>query len=105
MPPRPWATHIQPKPPFTIHSAPATRSHSPTPRPPPTPWGYSITIPAADVKGVTDPTVLTTGSLTFDGNGALVSPAANPAPIPITGFADGANHLSFTWNMDAANKH
>src|SRR6202790_903617 len=68
-------------------------------------WGYSITIPAADVKGVTDPTVLTTGSLTFDGNGTLVSPATNPAPIAITGFADGANNLSFTWNMYDANKH
>ena len=68
-------------------------------------WGYSITIPAADVKGVTDPTVLTTGSLTFNGNGALVSPAANPAPIPITGFADGANNLSFTWKMYDANKN
>src|SRR6202163_3013766 len=68
-------------------------------------WGYSITIPAADVNGVTDPTVLTTGSLTFDGNGALTSPATNPAPIPITGFVDGANNLSFTWDMYDAKKN
>ena len=68
-------------------------------------WGYSITIPAADVNGATDPTVLTTGSLTFDGNGALLSPATNPPPIPITGFVDGANNLSFTWDMYDASKN
>jgi flagellar hook protein FlgE len=70
-------------------------------------WGYSVTIPAADVGGAAaaPPTVLATGSLTFDGNGALTSPAANPAPIPITGFADGANNLSFTWDMYDANNN
>jgi len=62
-------------------------------------WDYSITIPAADVNGATDPTVLKTGSLTFDGNGNLASPTANIAPINITGFVDGANDLAFSWNV------
>jgi flagellar hook protein FlgE len=67
-------------------------------------WDYSVSIPAADVGGATDPTVLTTGSLTFDGNGRLTSPTANISPINITGFVDGANDLAFSWNVfDAAN--
>jgi len=62
-------------------------------------WSYSVTIPAADVNGTTDPTVLSTGTLSFDGNGNLVTPTANISPVKITGFADGANDLSFTWDL------
>lgn len=62
-------------------------------------WDYTISIPAADVGGAVDPTVLQTGSLTFDGNGNLVTPAADVANINITGFVDGANDLSFTWRL------
>jgi flagellar hook protein FlgE len=62
-------------------------------------WDYSISIPAADVGGAVDPTVLQTGSLTFDGNGNLTSPAADVTGIDITGFVDGANDLSFTWKL------
>lgn len=70
-------------------------------------WNYSISIPAADLGGAATapPTVLATGALTFDGNGNLATPAANPAPIPIAGFADGANPQSFTWQLyDPSNK-
>lgn len=66
-------------------------------------WDYSITIPAADVGGAVDPTVLQTGTLTFDGNGNLVTPASDVANINITGFVDGANDLSFTWRLYDAN--
>ena len=62
-------------------------------------WTYSVSIPAADVNGKTDPTVLKTGTLTFDGNGNLTAPAANVTGIAITGFADGANNLTFAWNI------
>jgi len=62
-------------------------------------WNYSVSIPASDVNGATDPTVLTSGALTFDGNGMLTDPAANISPIAITGFADGAKDLSFTWDL------
>ena len=68
-------------------------------------WNYSVSIPAADVGGATDPTVLKTGSLTFDGNGQLTSPTANVSPINIAGFVDGANNLAFSWNVFDANKN
>jgi flagellar hook protein FlgE len=82
-------------------------------------WDYSVTIPAADLGGAATaaPVVLATGTLTFDGNGALVTPATNPAAIPIPpvpavtipptppgSFADGANPLAFTWDMYDKNK-
>ncbi|HEX3738630.1 MAG TPA: flagellar hook protein FlgE [Terriglobales bacterium] len=59
-------------------------------------WGYSIGIPAADVSG--SPT-LATGSLTFDGTGALLTPAANVTGIAIAKFTDGANDMTFNWNL------
>jgi flagellar hook protein FlgE len=62
-------------------------------------WDYQITIPAADVGGTTDPTVLNSGTLTFDGNGQLTSPSANVTGINITGFVDGANDLTFSWKL------
>jgi len=66
-------------------------------------WDYSISIPAADVGGAVDPTVLKTGALTFDGNGNLTAPATDVTNIAITGFVDGANDLSFTWKLYDAN--
>jgi flagellar hook protein FlgE len=66
-------------------------------------WDYSISIPAADVGGTVEPTVLQTGSLTFDGNGNLTVPAADVTGINITGFVDGANDLTFTWKLYDAN--
>lgn len=66
-------------------------------------WDYSISIPAADVGGTVDPTVLQTGTLTFDGNGNLVAPPSDVTNINITGFVDGANDLSFTWRLYDAN--
>jgi flagellar hook protein FlgE len=62
-------------------------------------WNYTVTIPAADVNGTVDPTVLTSGTLTFDGNGNLTNPTSNVTGIAITGFADGANDQTFTWNL------
>ncbi len=59
-------------------------------------WTYSITIPAADVSGSS---TLATGTLSFDGNGNLVSPAANVANIAVNGLTDGASNLSFTWKL------
>ncbi|HEX4756859.1 MAG TPA: flagellar hook protein FlgE [Terracidiphilus sp.] len=59
-------------------------------------WGYSIGIPAADVSG--SPT-MATGSLTFDGTGALLTPTANVTGIAIAKFTDGANDMTFNWNL------
>ena len=76
-------------------------------------WTYSISIPAADVGGTVDPTVLKTGSMTFDGNGNLTLPTADVAGIVIAGpqtppapalvFADGASDQTLTWSLFDAN--
>ncbi len=62
-------------------------------------WTYSLTIPAADVGQSGNPVVLSTGNLTFDGSGNLVTPATDVTGISITGFADGASDLSFDWKL------
>jgi flagellar hook protein FlgE len=61
-------------------------------------WDYSVTLPAADATGT--PTN-NTGTLTFDTNGNLVSPAANVAGITFPGLTDGASDMSFNWNLYA----
>ena len=65
-------------------------------------WGYTITIPAADVTGATSPVTLSSGTLTFDGNGNLTSPTKNVTGITLPSgdtLADGANAPSFNWNL------
>lgn len=61
-------------------------------------WGYSISVPDKDL---TAPYTPVTGTLTFDTNGVLTSPAStDPMPaIPITGLADGASDMTITWNL------
>lgn len=59
-------------------------------------WGYTISIPAADVSGSA---TLTTGNMTFDGTGKMLTPAANVTAIPIAGLTDGANNMTFNWNL------
>lgn len=66
-------------------------------------WNYSITIPAADVGESGAPVTLNSGTLTFNGNGQLTAPAANVTGIAIDGLADGANPLTFTWDLYDAN--
>lgn len=64
-------------------------------------WDYDVTIPGEDQGGTPGtPNSLTTGSLVFDSNGNLTSPAA-PAQVPITiaGLADGASDMNINWNM------
>jgi flagellar hook protein FlgE len=68
-------------------------------------WNYSITIPAADVGTTGNPVVVKSGTLTFNGSGQLLTPAANVGGIAITGLADGANTLTFSWNLYDANKN
>ena len=66
-------------------------------------WSYAITIPGADVGATSStPTSLATGSLTFDGNGQLTSPASSDGPVAvqITGLADGASDINANWNLD-----
>jgi flagellar hook protein FlgE len=65
-------------------------------------WSYNVTVPGADVTGGTagTPSSVATGSLTFDSNGNLTSPAAgSPVALAITGLADGAADLNINWNL------
>ncbi|MGA2509705.1 MAG: flagellar hook protein FlgE [Candidatus Acidiferrales bacterium] len=65
-------------------------------------WNYTLTLPAADLGQTGGPVTVNSGTLTFNGNGQLVTPAAN-VPVAITGLADGASALNLTWNLFNAN--
>jgi len=62
-------------------------------------WDYSISVPDADLAN--PPYTPVTGSITFDSNGNLLTPAATDAApaIPIQGLADGAADMNVTWNL------
>jgi len=62
-------------------------------------WDYSIALPAGAATGGTN----LTGTLTFDSNGNLTSPAANLSGISFTGMADGASNMTFNWNLYGTN--
>src|ERR1700759_1559865 len=68
-------------------------------------WNYAITIPAADVGATGAPVSVKTGTLTFNGAGMLTAPAANVTGITINNFTDGANPLTFSWNVFDANNN
>jgi flagellar hook protein FlgE len=63
-------------------------------------WSYALTIPAADLTAGGTTTVAS-GTLTFNSNGSLTSPAASTDPqvVQITGLADGASNLSINWSL------
>jgi flagellar hook protein FlgE len=62
-------------------------------------WNYDITIPAADVGTTGNPVVLKAGTMAFNGDGQLTTPATNVGGIAINGFADGASPLTFNWQL------
>jgi flagellar hook protein FlgE len=62
-------------------------------------WGYSIALPAGDATGGAN----LTGTLQFDANGNLTTPAANVPGIQFSGLSDGANNMTFNWNLYGAN--
>ena len=64
----------------------------------PNQWQYSLSFPNSDL---TAPGTPTTGTLTFDSTGTLISPAAtDPAPVlTATGLSDGAADMNITWNL------
>jgi flagellar hook protein FlgE len=65
-------------------------------------WNYTITVPAADLAAGGNTTV-GTGTLTFNGSGQLVTPAADVTGLTISNLADGANPLTFAWDLYNAN--
>lgn len=68
-------------------------------------WNYTVSIPSANLTGgVGQNTSLATGTLTFDQNGNLISPAAgSPVAINIQNLADGASNMSINWNLYDSN--
>ena len=82
-------------------------------------WSYSVTIPTSDITtGASGNTTLGSGSMTFNGQGTLIStePTGGTAPvlpsagislsIPPTGstFANGALLMTLNWNLvDSSN--
>jgi flagellar hook protein FlgE len=77
------------------HTATITFTQSGTPNQ----WNYSVSVPDSDLSN--PPFTPVTGTLTFDSNGNLTSPAATDPPIqiPITGLADGASDMNISWNL------
>jgi len=71
----------------------------------PNTWSYNVTIPAADMGQTGNPVTVTTGTLTFDGNGTLIAPAANVTGVTVTGLIDGASPVNLTWNLFDANNN
>jgi flagellar hook protein FlgE len=63
-------------------------------------WNYSVALPPGDATGTA---VNTTGTLTFDSAGKLVSPTTDVSGVSFTGMADGSVDLTFNLNLyDAA---
>jgi flagellar hook protein FlgE len=67
-------------------------------------WDYTISMPASELNPAGTPPapqsgILKTGTLTFNGDGTLNTPAADVTGIAITGLADGANDMSFDWRL------
>jgi flagellar hook protein FlgE len=60
-------------------------------------WSYNASLPAGDYTGAASNT---TGTLTFDSSGNLVSPIGTLAGISFAGLPNGASDLSFNWNLD-----
>ncbi|MGO9009686.1 MAG: flagellar hook protein FlgE [Bryobacteraceae bacterium] len=66
-------------------------------------WSYQVTIPGSDVSGGTAGTPFdisgASGTLSFDSNGNLTSPASgSPITFGIIGLADGAADMNISWN-------
>lgn len=58
-------------------------------------WGYSVSLPSGDVTTSAN----TSGTLTFDSSGKMISPSSNPSAIGFSGLKDGASDMSLTWDL------
>ncbi|MGH9673220.1 MAG: flagellar hook protein FlgE [Bryobacteraceae bacterium] len=61
-------------------------------------WDYSVGFPAGDT---TAPTTPVTGTIEFDQNGKLITPAAGSTmpQLAITGLVNGATDMTLDWNL------
>lgn len=64
-------------------------------------WQYDVTVPGSDIGNASPAVTVATGALTFDGQGNLLTPATDVSGITVNGFVDGANPLTFAWNLYA----
>lgn len=77
----------------TAHTVTYTFTQSGTPNQ----WNYSVGIPSGDTTPAGTPI---TGTLTFNSDGQLISPASNAEPVmAITGLNDGAANMNVNWNL------
>lgn len=60
-------------------------------------WGYTISVPGATGNANAS------GTLQFNGSGVLTGPTTNVSPVTFTGLSDGANTLSFNFNLYDSN--
>jgi flagellar hook protein FlgE len=71
-------------------------------------WSYEVFVPGADLSSAkATPSSLAKGSLTFDSNGQLKTPAPGASgsiDVKLTGLADGAADLDMKWNLYAPDK-
>lgn len=69
-------------------------------------WDYKVEIPGEDLTSGTagTPTSLTNGSIAFDSDGKLTTPAPpGQVAVAVTGLADGASDMNINWNLLDAN--
>jgi flagellar hook protein FlgE len=59
-------------------------------------WNYAISLPAGDATGTP---VNNTGTLQFSSSGGLLLPASNVSGISFPGLSDGANDMTFNWEL------
>jgi len=59
-------------------------------------WDYTVSLPAADYSGAT---ANTTGTMTFDSSGNLVTPASDVTGMTFAGLTDGAAGLDLNLNL------
>ncbi len=60
-------------------------------------WSYQIAVPGATANAAAS------GTLQFNGSGTLTSPAANVSGVSFSNLPDGANPLTFNFNLFDAN--
>ncbi len=58
-------------------------------------WSYSFTLPSGESTASSN----NTGTLTFNSDGTLASPASSVSGITFSGMADGSSDMSLTWQL------
>ncbi len=64
-------------------------------------WTYNMTLPGEDVVGGVPgtPFSINAGVVQFDGTGTMIVPAADVTVGPTPAFTNGANAMSFNWDL------